>query len=277
MLLDGLFFKDARFDWYTGGFEGLAENFGASVTWLQDLMRRQGYEAVFLGGQSSGAYAALRVAGQIRPTAVIAFSPQTRNITNARGETLPFVQVEDLTVAYTDWDASYPIHIHLARSERENQHLYFWDDWAQIEPFLDKDNVTVTRHPFDTHVISVPLYSRDLFYKTILSNLMLHMPASPEELAATGEPEIDALQPDKPSLAEERLAALLGAQRTLAENERVERQEEQRQLVELRQQLKAVSGDRDFYCWRSELLQRQVKRLTTETPPARHSWWRLWR
>jgi len=193
ILLDGLFLKDARFDWYTGGFEGLAEDFSTSVTWLGDFLCRHGYETVFLGGQSSGAYAAMRVARRIHPTAVIAFAPQTRNMTDARGQQQPSVELEDLAEAYCDWDAGFPIYLHLARSERDNEqlwgHPFFWDDWKQIAYFLDKNNVTVIRHPFDTHVISIPLYGLGLFYRSILSNVMLHLPKSVSGTPVeTGEP-----------------------------------------------------------------------------------------
>jgi hypothetical protein len=66
--------------------------------------------------------------------------------------------------------------------------------------------------------------------------------------------------------AEKRLTTLLDAQQQtpLVENERVERKEEQRQLDELRQQLKTVSGDRNVQRWLVELLQRQVNRQQAE-------------
>jgi hypothetical protein len=174
--LDGLFLLDAGLDWYTSGFKGIGEDFARSVAWLREFLSKHGYKRAFLGGQSSGGYAALRIGRHISPTAVIAFSPQTKNIVNAHGQQQPAILLEDLSVIYADWDCSFPIYIHLSRSEKDHLDQFSWNDWEQIRPFLSMDNVTIIRHPFDKHAVSLPLYGRGLFYKNILSAVMLHTP-----------------------------------------------------------------------------------------------------
>jgi len=170
---DGLFFRDLRDDWYMAGFTGELD-FPGSIAWLRGVLK--GYQSVFIGGQSSGAYAALRISRYIGPTATIAFSPQTRNITKANGETLPWVAVKDLSEEYSDWDYGFPIYIHVARSEADHKEQYFWDDWNQIKPFLEMNRVTIIRHPFDCHAVSMPLYDQRLFYRSILATALLHLP-----------------------------------------------------------------------------------------------------
>jgi hypothetical protein len=174
--LDGLLLLDAAADWYTNGIRDIGGGFAQSVMWLQAFLSGHGYKRVFLGGQSSGGYAAIRIARHIRPTAVIAFSPQTRNIVNAQGHQQPAIVLEDLAGVYADWDCGFPIYIHLSRSEKDHIDQFSWNDWEQVEPFLSMNNVTITRHPFDKHAVSLPLYGKGLFYKTILSAVMLHTP-----------------------------------------------------------------------------------------------------
>jgi len=173
-VFDGLFLTDARSDWYMAGFNGIAEDFASSVEWLQKFIHDHRYRRIFLCGQSSGAYAALRVARHIRPTAVIAFAPQTRNLVNKRGKMQPWVNVEDLTLLYSDWGNDFPIHIHLSRSEAAHRERFFWDDWNQIEFFLMTDNVTIIRHPFDYHAVGIRLHEKKIFYKTLLLTSMLY-------------------------------------------------------------------------------------------------------
>ncbi|HLY44600.1 MAG TPA: hypothetical protein VKQ73_03400 [Stellaceae bacterium] len=173
-VFDGLFLTDARADWYMAGFSGIAEDFASSVEWLRKFIADHRYRRIFLSGQSSGAYAALRVARHIRPTAVIAFAPQTRNLVDNRGIMQPWVNVEDLGLLYSDWENDFPIYIHVSRSEDAHKEQFFWDDWNQIKPFLTIDNVTIIRHPFDYHAVGIHLYQKDIFYKTLLLTALLY-------------------------------------------------------------------------------------------------------
>lgn len=163
---------DAEFDWYTKGVTGLAPSFEDAVRRIQEIV---GDQKVACGGQSSGGYAALRFAHALSGDLCFAFAPQTRNFIQEGGEQLPAVTLPSVEELYLAEPPSFPVVLHLSRTEDESRGGVFWNDWKQIAEFVDLNCVTVVRHPYDVHAVSMRLAREGRFYKTIAATLQVYV------------------------------------------------------------------------------------------------------
>lgn len=161
--MNGMFFRDVGENWYRGGIEGLTRGDEETIEFLQ---RQFGSNCV-LAGQSSGGYAALRYAHAIEPLLCIAMAPQTAN-----RDTGPSTLLLDVEGLFRDHPKGFPVSLHLSRSEAESRTNHFWDDWRQIEQLKAADNVTVTRHPYDHHAVSLGLHRDNRFYATLEADVL---------------------------------------------------------------------------------------------------------
>jgi hypothetical protein len=161
---------DERFDWYMEGIAGLANNFEDTAVALAG--RLCGHRTVY-AGQSSGGYAALRFCEAASGDLCIAFAPQTHNVM-ARGSMRPWVDVIAVDKLLETNKPSFPIVIHLSRSERESLDSDFWDDWQQIARMMALPNVTIVNHPFHIHALSLKLAGEGRFYKAILGTIGMY-------------------------------------------------------------------------------------------------------
>lgn len=184
--LNGLFLRDLRGDWYTGGVVGIADDFETSMDWVHAQLVAEGSRYPVMAGQSSGGYAALRAAIFIRPCAVIAFAPQTGNRPGLNGQMQPHVELPSIAGLYQATPPGCPIVLHIARNEDSHRDQFFWDDWEHARTLEHLPDLTVIRHPTDAHAVSLYLYGQGLFYESIVNDirlyarprLMLPMPAS---------------------------------------------------------------------------------------------------
>lgn len=168
---DCLYFRDDNKDWYMDGIHLLTGGFTESVRAIVEFINSKRYKDVFIAGQSSGGYASLRFGHAIKPTAVFAFSPQTKNIYSGQCQMCPHVRLEDLGLLFTSEPVGFQVVLNLARSEKSHSSEFFWDDWRQIGTLNDLDNVTTIKHPIDNHSVTVILRERGRLYK-IVSGLM---------------------------------------------------------------------------------------------------------
>lgn len=85
-----------------------------------------------------------------------------------------------------------PIVPHLSRSESKNPFPTPWEDWEQIAWLKELEQVTIVRHPFDVHAVTLPLYEQGSFYEIIDADFRIYgrkmpwlrQPAQPPELSA---------------------------------------------------------------------------------------------
>ena len=171
--VNGVFLRDIRSDWYMQGLAGMGD-FTESAKRLGEIISGLNSECIAFGGQSSGGYGALRYSHALSPDICIAFAPQTRNLTDAAGRTLPWTPVVSLSELYEAQPSATPIVFHLSRSEKLNPSPERWNDWEQIAPFLNINNVTVVRHPSDQHAVTLWLYGLEIFYKVIDCDMKLY-------------------------------------------------------------------------------------------------------
>lgn len=171
--MNALFLRDVNNDWYTGGVSGLSMDEEGTARWLRPFLAEHGPYSVF-GGQSSGGYAALRMAHGLSPNLCIAFAPQTGNRPGFNGHIQPGVPITLLDELYERDPKNFPIKIHVSRSENSHSDQFFWDDWSHVGPMQKFPNVTVCTHPNDAHAISLYLYGKKMFYESIVIDSYLH-------------------------------------------------------------------------------------------------------
>lgn len=163
--------RDVDNNWYINGIKGLGESFQESV----EIIRKETVgRKVICGGQSSGGYAALRFAHALKANLCIAFAPQTAfrpGIATAN----PFVEIPSVEELYLNDPPTFPVIIHLSRSEKKNNFPGKWDDWMQIDAIKDLDNIVIVRHPYDVHAVTMPLYGEGRFYKTIFGTISMYL------------------------------------------------------------------------------------------------------
>ena len=93
-------------------------------------------------GKAPGGYAALRIGYHtIHPTAIIAFAPQTRNITNADGQMLPWVELEDLALSTRIGTQAFQ-YTSISRDRRMKLKTKFLGRLETVKGFLEMNNVT---------------------------------------------------------------------------------------------------------------------------------------
>lgn len=85
--------RDTTRLFHVAGIEGLGANYADCVAGLRKLIKKLGATQIFVSGNSSGGYAALRYALDIEARGVLAFSPFTRlNATEAELARFPAVR-----------------------------------------------------------------------------------------------------------------------------------------------------------------------------------------
>ncbi|WP_353862020.1 hypothetical protein [Azospirillum formosense] len=170
---DALFLVDVACDWYMGGLSGVSSSYAETAEWIELLIEKHKYSKVFLGGQSSGGYAALHTAALLKKASgVTALAPQTRNLENFKKMMMPGVPIADLSKIYND-SMNFPVHLHIARSERLHMEEFFWDDWNQVDWLLERSHVMVTRYPSDRHPVSLDMYRHGIFYQTVINDVQM--------------------------------------------------------------------------------------------------------
>lgn len=171
-LSDCLYFRDDNEDWYMNGIHLLSGGFLDSVNSIKEFIAAKKYRNVFLAGQSSGGYASLRFAHAVKPTAVFAFSPQTKNFYSGQCQMCPHIKLDDLGLLYTSIPIDFQVVLNLPRSENSHNSQFFWDDWRQIEMLNGLDNFTVIKHPIDNHSVTVILRERGRLYNLVAGLMM---------------------------------------------------------------------------------------------------------
>lgn len=161
---DQLTVTDAAKKWYTGGLVSGHACIKDGVHDLNSLIAERGYRNVVFCGQSSGGYGALLYGYHVRANLCIVFSPQTRNTYDGQCKMSPHVKLDSLGDLYRD-HVDTRLVFNMARSEKDHEDSFFWDDWRQVNAFRSLPNATFITHPFDNHSVSVRIReTRNLYH-----------------------------------------------------------------------------------------------------------------
>lgn len=177
---DVLSIKNVRGDWFIGGLVGIDGGLEGMTTWLGEQIKRKPYRKVFFAGQSSGGYAALKFAHTYKPHAVIVFNPSTQNWPAGSKAVCPTRVwgkdkiITNLNELYRDQPVTFPIVYSVGRSEKDHYVKWHWNDIEHAKYFKDMDNVTYIQHPFDTHVLTVALAKKGMFYSFVAAFTTLY-------------------------------------------------------------------------------------------------------
>lgn len=169
---DVLTIKNVRGDWYVGGIGGIAGGIDGAMDWLSDQIGKKDYKNVFIAGQSSGGYMALKTAHYFKPTAAIVFNPTTQNFPLDSKFFSPQrypqrYQITNLNELYRKQPVSFPIVLNVGRSEKDHSDKWKCDDLVHAQWFKKMDNVTYVQLPYDTHVLTAELSKKGMFYSYI--------------------------------------------------------------------------------------------------------------
>ncbi len=176
---DLLSVKNTRGDWFIGGIEGIGD-LETSTIWIGDQISKKKYRKVFIAGQSSGGYMALKMSHRFRPDAAIVFNPTTQNWPAGSAAVCPTTLwgkdkiITNLNDLYKNDPVDFPIVYSVGRSEKDHSDKWMWNDLEHSKYFKQMDNVTYVQHPFDTHVLTVALAKRDMFYKFVAAFTTLY-------------------------------------------------------------------------------------------------------
>jgi len=162
---------DTKCSWYTEGFHEVHESYEDGLATLRCLIEENGFEKIILCGQSSGGYAALRFAIDLKPELVFVFSPQTRNSFDGQCRMCPHVNLLDLGDIYQD-NLNTRLVFNMSRTERDHQMSFRWDDWWHVEKFISHPKATFITHPFDNHSVSVKIREEMDLYKYVNGMLL---------------------------------------------------------------------------------------------------------
>lgn len=172
--VDVLAVRDVKFSWYMNGILDEQESVEAGMEWLSSVISP--YRHVAFCGQSSGGYGAMLYGALCKADLCIAFSPQTRNMADGQNHIVPRQKLVDLRTVY-EHDAPKPrLILNLARSEKDHEDSFFWDDWRQVEYFRNLSFCTLLVHPFDNHSVSVCLRNEGRLYRLISGLLWAYLP-----------------------------------------------------------------------------------------------------
>lgn len=170
-------FPEEKPDWFTGGIPGVADGWEASVAALR---ARLGQRRFVIGGTSAGGYAALRASLDLQPDLCLAYSPQTGAVDHS-------VELPDLTPLYRIRPPSFPVTIHLSRSEADNPDGTTWGDHEQIAGFWSAPGVEIVTHPYDQHATVFMLHcDGGKFYPQIAAEVLTAL-ADPGPVEAFGD------------------------------------------------------------------------------------------
>lgn len=162
--------KNARGDWFIAGIKGIDGGVEGMAIWIAEQIARKPYRKVFFAGQSSGGYAALKFSHRFKPAAAIVFNPSTQNWPDGSVAVCPTriwgpdKVITNLNELYKNEPVDFPIVFSVGRSEKDHYDKWHWNDQAHAQYFKEMDNVTYIQLPYDTHVLTVALAERNMFY-----------------------------------------------------------------------------------------------------------------
>lgn len=165
---------NAKADWYLGGIHGVGKNLEDGIKFLREYASRERYKYVFICGQSSGGYMALRVSHILKPTAALVFNPNTQNFPLNSPIFSPHKypqrwQIVNLNELYTKEPVSFPITYNVGRSEDDHTKKWRCDDLEHAKVFKKMDNVTYVQQPYDTHILTAAMRKKNQFYACVKS------------------------------------------------------------------------------------------------------------
>lgn len=173
--VDVLAVTDKFKSWYSLGFCSNHSTYQDSLEQLEKTISDGAYEKLVFCGQSSGGYAALKYALDLKPDLVIAFSPQTKNAFSGSGRMSPHIKLEDLGERYANNIETKLVFL-LARSEADHEDKFRWDDWWQVAKFRNHPSSTFIDLPYHNHNISSIIRNRMNLYSFIsgLLTMFIH-------------------------------------------------------------------------------------------------------
>lgn len=169
---DVLSVKNILGDWYVGGIVGINGGVEGAISWLKEQIEKKSYKNIFIAGQSSGGYMALKMAHQFSPTAAIVFNPTTQNFPLDSKIFSPQrypqrYQITNLNELYRSQPVAFPIVLNVGRSEKDHADKWKCDDLIHAQWFKEMDNVIYVQLPHDTHVLTAELSKKGMFYTYI--------------------------------------------------------------------------------------------------------------
>jgi len=133
---------------------------------LLSLVSSKGYQKVVFCGQSSGGYGALLYGHYCEADLCFVYSPQTRNFFDGQCKMTPHVKLYDLGDLYKNYHKTNLV-FNMARSERDHETEFFWDDWRQVAKFKHHPSAVFLTFPFDNHAVSLKLRERRNLYSHV--------------------------------------------------------------------------------------------------------------
>ncbi len=92
------------------------------------------------------------------------FSPQNRNTYDGQCKMAAHVKLENLARLYSDRTGTRLV-FNMARSEKEHEDSFYWDDWRHVDGFRCHPDATFVIHPYNNHSVSVKIRdTRNLYH-----------------------------------------------------------------------------------------------------------------